>query len=241
MGLQPRWAASMPLTTICCLQITRVETQVFGNRTFDGKPSSINIVNNYFKPGPNSTQTYFARIDDAGAYEAIPTTAWYLAGNYWEGNPEITNDNAAGTTGATQWLTSSPVQFAPVTTVNAKDAYELVLNGVGATLPKRDSVDTRIVSEVRSGATTYGDGVVLHPSDVGGYPVLNAKEPPKDDDRDGMPNSWEESRGLNPSDASDGAKIQNDGYSNLEHYLNCLTEPKVFKQLSINRKCLFLW
>ena len=35
-----------------------------------------------------------------------------------------------------------------------------------------------------------------------------------------MPDYWETANGLNPNDAEDGKIITNDGYSNLEHYLN---------------------
>jgi len=194
----------------------------FGSRTFDGKPSSINIVNNYFKPGPNSTQSFFADIDDAGAYKAIPTTAWYLAGNVWEGNRQISEDNAQGAIGAVQWLTDKPVEYAPVATVPAEEAYVSVLSDVGATLPKRDLVDARVIKEVETGVPTYGNGVVLHPDDVGGYPRLESLPAPADDDHDGMPNDWEIAQNLNPSDPEDGKMIQPDGYSNLEHYLNCI-------------------
>jgi len=194
----------------------------FGHRTFDGKPSSINIVNNYFKPGPSSEVTHFAEIDEAGAYEAIPTTAWYISGNVWEGNPAISEDNAAGVIGAVQWLIDEPVAFAPVRTVSAEEAYNAVLDDVGATLPKRDPVDERIINEVATGVPTFGDGVVLHPSDVGGYPDLASTDPPADDDHDGMPNTWETAQGLDPADPADGKAIQSDGYSNLEHYLNCI-------------------
>lgn len=194
----------------------------FGYRTFDGKPNSVNIVSNYFKPGPNTTANGFAEIDDAGVYSKIPTTAWYLSGNFWEGNAAISFDNAAGVTGATQWLTQEPAPFAPVATAPAAEAYEQVLASAGATLPKRDQVDTRIVEEVKTGKTTFGKGVVLAAADVGGWPMLKSEPPPADDDHDGMPNAWEETQGLNPADASDGAQLQPSGYSNLEHYLNCI-------------------
>lgn len=37
-----------------------------------------------------------------------------------------------------------------------------------------------------------------------------------------MPDAWELANGLNPNDAADGALVQGDGYTNLEHYLNSL-------------------
>lgn len=194
----------------------------FGYRTFDGKPSSVNIVGNYFKPGPNSTETNFASIDRAGTYQKIPTTAWYVANNVWEGNEKISQDNALGVTGESQWLTSLPNEFAPVQTVSAVEAYELVLAKVGATQPKRDSVDTRIIKEVSTGQPTVGKGVLMDPADVGGWPTLSSSEAPPDGDHDGIPNSWEEANGLDPNNEADGKKLQADGYSNLEHYLNSI-------------------
>ena len=38
-----------------------------------------------------------------------------------------------------------------------------------------------------------------------------------------MPDAWEKDRGLNPGDASDGAKDRDgDGYTNVEEYINGL-------------------
>ena len=193
----------------------------FGYRTFDGKPSSVNIVNNYFKPGPNSTQKSFADIDKEGAYAKIPTSAWYLSGNVWEGNPAISKDNASGCVGATEQITDKPAPFAPVKTVSAEDAYELVLAGTGATKPKRDPIDLRIIEETRTGKPTYNKGVILHEKDVGGFPELKSSEPPADNDKDGMPDEWEKKYGLNPEDGSDGPKDKDgNGYTNVEEYLN---------------------
>ncbi len=63
------------------------------------------------------------------------------------------NATAAQLTAASQ---SSPFNFAPVQTQTAEEAYMSVLDSAGAILPKRDAVDNRIVSEVRSRIETYG-------------------------------------------------------------------------------------
>jgi pectate lyase len=199
----------------------------FGYRTADGKPCSVNIVNNYYKPGPNSSVKRFAKIDDVGGYEKIPTTAWYISGNVWEGDEAMSKDNATGVTGATQWLVNEPAPYAPVKTVSAEKAYQMVLADVGATLPKRDSVDARIIKEARTGTATFGDGkgVILHQDEVGGWPELKSAPAPADSDKDGMPDTWEIQYGLNPNDAADGSQDKDkDGYTNLEDYLNALVQ-----------------
>ena len=53
------------------------------------------------------------------------------------------------------------------------------------------------------------------------WPEFKSKPAPSD--RDGMPDQWEKNHGLNPDDASDGNRDRdNDGYTNLEEYLNGL-------------------
>ncbi|GEM_PF-3009546 len=53
---------------------------------------------------------------------------------------------------------------------SAEDAYNNVLANAGATLPKRDVVDARIVADVQNGT----GGIIDDPSDVGGWPDLTA-------------------------------------------------------------------
>lgn len=55
-----------------------------------------------------------------------------------------------------------------------------------------------------------------------GWPVLNSSEAPVDTDGDGMPDEWETANGLDPNDPADGKILGEDGYSNLENYLNSL-------------------
>jgi hypothetical protein len=112
--------------------------------------------------------------------------------------------------------------MAPVTTTSAAEAYEHVLRNAGATLPRRDAVDERVIEVVRSGEVTYaaGRGIVTDISQVGGYPRY-VGEPYKDSDDDGMPDEWELKRGLNPLDDSDASKdLDGDGYTNIEQFLN---------------------
>jgi len=84
------------------------------------------------------------------------------------------------------------------------------------------------VSEVISGQVTYGatyggggKGIIDSQSEVGGWPELLSYDQLDDTDKDGMPDNWETSKGLNPEDPEDRNLIA-DGeiYTNLELYLN---------------------
>ena len=126
------------------------------------------------------------------------------------------------------------------------DAYTYVLENAGATLPKRDAVDTRIVEQVRTGKIAYKEnvplpatqfkhrrlpidsykqGIITDPIQVGGYPEYKGTSY-KDSDNDGIPDEWENKHGLNPKDASDAAVITKSGYSNIEEYLNSIVNIK---------------
>ena len=119
-----------------------------------------------------------------------------------------------------------PFPTAPVTTQSAADAYALVLRDVGATLPRRDTQDARIIREVDTGTATFGNGIIDSPKQVGGWPELKSTEPPLDSDGDGMPDDWERDHGFNPADSGDGAlDADQDGWRNLEEYLNA-TNPR---------------
>jgi hypothetical protein len=125
-----------------------------------------------------------------------------------------------------QMHADEPFPMAPITIQSGNQAYEAVLADAGATLPKRDPVDVRVVAMVRSGQVTYKQGIITDPKQVGGYPEYNG-EPVVDSDHDGIPDAWEIKYGLNPNDPSDAAKdLNGDGYTNIEKYLNGLDPTK---------------
>jgi len=124
---------------------------------------------------------------------------------------------------------------------SAEEAYRYVLENVGATLPKRDEVDARIIREVSTGkldrkpgleiratefvkrrlpADSYKQGIIADVSQVGGYPEYRGT-PYVDSDGDGMPDTWETRYGLNPYDQADAnGDISGDGYTNIEKFIN---------------------
>lgn len=151
---------------------------------------------------------------------------------------------------------AQPFPHARLPIVPAREAYAHVLANAGATLPRRDAVDTRIIESVRTGvipartvdpttkkeARFYGyeerwvsaldeyvaKGYVTNPSEVGGWPDYQGT-PYADADRDGMPDDWETAHGLNPRDPADATADRNgDGYTNIEDFINGL-DPRAPK------------
>lgn len=230
------------------------------HRSMDGGDytAMYNIINNYFKPGPATPkdENVGHRIlkPESGRsklkYHVYGRT--YVQGNVMEGYDAITKDNWAGgvqveeqgnTDGYTDVMKwNQPLPMPEMTIIPTLEAKAYVLANAGATLPKRDAVDTRIVKQVATGKIepvdgvklpdtqfrhrrmpidSYKLGIITDPAQVGGYPEYKGM-PYKDSDNDGIPDSWEVKNGLNPKDASDAAKAskKNKGYTNIEDYLN---------------------
>lgn len=193
--------------------------------SYGGETDDLNFIGNYYRPGPNTP----ALRKDNGIFDVwADDTRMYIAGNVWEGRDEVARDNRAAVafkqsanaavppgkheTG----LVASPFKTPAIKTQPAEKAYELVLAGAGAILPKRDAVDERIINDVKNRSGRLVDT----PSDVGGYPELKSAEPPADSDHDGIPDEWERRHNLDPANPADGAAVTPSGYSNLEMYLN---------------------
>ena len=244
------------------------------HRSVDGgdHKSYFSIFNNYFKPGPATPtdapighrllKPESERNKDVVDHFGIA----YVAGNVVEGNERVTKDNWDGgvqpevrkeslAAALAAIRTNAPYAHAPLPIQSAQEAYEHNLANVGATLPKRDAVDTRVIKTVRTGKPTakvgpnaaaefshvgYAQkvidgilvlvpkGIITHPSQVGGYPNYKGT-PYKDSDGDGMPDDWETKHGLNPNDASDASgDLNGDGYTNIEDFINSL-DPRASK------------
>jgi pectate lyase len=215
------------------------------NSIYGGERSTVNLVGNYFQPGPATQPKVRDRMLDASGEGG----RWFLAGNLLAGAPDLEADPWQGavqrpwTRDATKLRAPAAFPAAWVTTHSAAEARELVLAGAGATRPQRDAVDARIVQEVRDGVALSGrsylggwNGIIDSPADVGGWPELAAGEAPADGDGDGMPDAWETAHGLAPGDASDGPRdTDRDGYTNVEEFLNS-TDPRQFVDYRIPRE-----
>jgi hypothetical protein len=182
----------------------------------------------------------------------------YVAGNIVEGNAKVTADNWDGGVQPdvksnslahvlAQIRTNAPYPHAALQIQPADKAYKTVLANAGATLPKRDPVDERVIKMVRTGKVTartgakpvpastqvgfsekvmasiaelVGKGIISDPAQVGGYPEYKGKSY-TDSDSDGLPDKWEKKHGLNPKDPADAAlDSDSDGYTNVEEFIN---------------------
>lgn len=244
------------------------------HRSVDGGDhrSLYNIFNNYFKPGPATpadrpigwrllkpeSERSKTVIDNFGKA--------YVHGNIVEGNAKVTADNWDGgvqpdvrgeslAIALGRIKTDIPHLHARLPIQTASAAFDTVLANSGATLPRRDRVDERIIASVRSGhpvaqptaqtrtqlvQAPYSEknideqialiakGIITNPDQVGGYPTYQGQAY-VDSDHDGLPDTWETAHGLNPHDASDATKDANDdGYTNIEDFINGL-DPRAPK------------
>lgn len=194
------------------------------NSAYGGNTRTINMINNYFKPGP-ATEKNRSRIFQPYA----PYGKFYVEGNYVDGDPKVTSSNwrgvkPKGEVRVDTLILWSPLPYEEVSTQPAEQAYKLVLEKAGASLV-RDKIDERIVKEVEKGIYTYGDkGLIDSQEQVGGFlKIVSQTSAELDSDNDGMPDIWEVNNNLNPKDPSDAAMYNlNKQYTNIEVYINSL-------------------
>jgi pectate lyase len=173
-----------------------------------------NLIGNYYKAGPSDPNIFpFCFVD---------TISYYLRDIYIEGvgmiqDPWAEADKLYGLRyyahkgRRAQLETSMP----PVTTHSPQEAYSLVLDQAGC-FP-RDSVTRRTINEVKNGT---GEWRRRHPGDL--MVGLSPQTPLIDTDSDGMPDCWEQARGLDSNDGSDHSRVMDSGYTAIEEYCNIL-------------------
>ena len=197
------------------------EKQQQGDDRFDF--TTINMVANYYKPGPGTRSGVRDRIAEPSSRGTGDEGSWYVAGNFVVGDSAVTANNWLGVDGNDYIKLEEPWPAMPIKQHTPENAYHAVLDHAGCSSPSRDTIDSRIIEEVRNGTATKGDnGFVTTPAEAGGWPTLESAPAPQDSDHDGMPDSWETDNGLDPNDPEDRNGIGEGGYTNLEIYLNSL-------------------
>lgn len=208
--------------------------------TYGGEAGTFNMVGNYYKPGPaTSNQRRFLNAYKQ-ATSGSPVYGYgqfYISGNVVNGQDDITANNKIGVVAKDgsaadkeAMLMSTPFSFGDIKTIHtANEAFVAVLNYAGASY-KRDAVDQRIVNDTQNGTFTANgsngsvNGLIDSQNDVGGWPELQSLEPPVDTDEDGMPDEWEIAMKLDPNTANANEKELSTAYDNLEVYINNLVK-----------------
>lgn len=255
----------------------------WNNRSTDGGDYTAlyNIINNYYKPGPvtnlNDPISYRILKPESGRSK-LPYVVFgraHVSGNIIEGNEKVTKDNWDGgiqlenkkgdlmsfeeaSTYFAAMKVAKPLPMPKLTIIPTKAAYSYVLTNVGANLPKRDPVDTRVIEQVKTGKIKYLEnvklpefnfehrrlprdsykmGIITEIAQVGGYPEYKGT-PYKDSDDDGMPDAYEVKMGLNPKDPSDASKLARNGkgYTNIEVYLNSVVDINAVRPVATASK-----
>ncbi len=226
------------------------------SRTTDGGAHQVNFVNNYYKAGAASTQSRALNAQ----YGGFPgTQQYYFEGNVMTPGGSVspgfgTNNQAAGKTTSTEsggtlpensnppyspWV-NAPFFPSYATIDEVTNAYKRVLSDVGCNQPQIDDHDARVIRETITGTYTYtgqgpyggSPGLPNSQNDVGGWEDYGNHNRPADwdTDHDGLPNWWEQIKGLNPNSPAGNFSDSNgdpdgDEYTNLEDYLNWLALP----------------
>jgi pectate lyase len=209
-----------------------------GNNIYAGEGGHYNIINNYFKYGPSTNKEVRYRIVNPGKTEAIPFGKWYVNGNYVDEAKDVSKNNwlgiVMGNKGTEEdkreTIINKPHSAEPITIQSAQESFESVLSHSGASF-KRDTLDTRIINDVknRTGFIIDVQGRYPHHSPfeitLNAWPTLNSLPAPVDTDKDGMPDEWEQKKGLNPTDMADGnIYTLSKSFTNIEVYINSIVK-----------------
>lgn len=219
------------------------------NGTYGGGFTFTNFMNNIEIAGPGTRDNVTNRVLDAG--ESTKLGGFYIAGNRINGKlTGVLNESSehvqfSGVTSGDQKTTiaTKPYLSADSTGVNhgitnkAFDDYiqsgiqhanepllRSILQKAGATYPRRDAIDARIVAEVEQGMGRY----INTEHEVGGYisdfgVVEEQRDTQFDTNLNGIDDNWEKKQKI--WDIKDAYKtVTGSGYTWLELYINGLVD-----------------
>jgi hypothetical protein len=219
----------------------------FGTAGSRSGTTFVNLVNNFYLAGDggdNPAGGSNPAINNSGGGTGVMSagTNVYRNGNVLDSNKDAdANDGVAVSNGgpANPIFAGGVNTYAGVTDT-AQQAYDRVLNYVGANWWNRDAVvntpDERIIQETRTGqgkVIAWADNPWDN-SDGAEWQALKNTTPVNraltwDTEAptnvnygagDGMPSWWELAHGLDPDVRDDAGDFDNDGYTNLEEYMN---------------------
>lgn len=169
--------------------------------SYGGSP--VNVVGNVFRRGPDTNLRMAAGIDRS-VKGSRGQAKIYLSDNLAQGIPPLTPTVEAA-------VVDSPVCPLQSVPVSAAKAYDEVLAAAGA-FP-RDAVDQRVVGEVKTSG-----GAIGRPA--GPMPLIAPGRAYKDEDGDGMADTWERANAADPEKFDSWAGKDKDGWTNFDRFLD---------------------
>lgn len=207
------------------------------NNVYGGEGGRYNVVNNYYKYGPATNKNVRYRIVNPSKTEKIPFGKFFVDGNYVDGAADISKNNWNGidmgkkatAEEKKEAIVNNAFPAEAIPEQSAVDAYNCILQCGGASFPKRDTMDQRIINNVknRTGKIVDVQGGYPHGTAYdqtkNAWPSLQSLPALADTDKDGMPDEWEKKKRLNISNDADAKEYTLDkNYTNIEVYINGL-------------------
>lgn len=193
--------------------------------------SHVNMRNNYYKYGPSTKASVRSKIFEAtnsgDAYynDEMAKSYFYINGNYVYGNAEATANNTASESNVMNQdklnLLNAPIDMGDyeIPEQSAEDAFEDVIANVGATLPRRDSIDARIVADAKNGTGR----IINKIEEVGGFTGITSETRTFE-----IPSDWKTEHGMASSYKETDIVPAGEwaGYTWIEAYVNDWTQQQ---------------
>lgn len=179
------------------------------------------VIHNYFIAGPSSSTSFLSMF--------TATDHVFQSGNKVDLNKDgrlngravTAADFTSGKLTATLVSQKQQQPAVPVTADVPEKAYQQIIQHAGASL-YRDKADQRMIAQLRS---LGKEGEILWTElQAGGEEKITSGSVATDTDGDGIPDTWERQRQLDPAKPEDAAALASDGYTQLEHYFQSLTQ-----------------
>ena len=180
--------------------------------------SFVNIESNLFINGPANGGNAFSGGAGEGAFSFYGDDNWQDSNMDGKYDPYEVTNYAAGVRQTTRYDYPEMPKYAGNTLLDN------LLPTVGASLPYRDYSDYYMIDEVKS-LGKEGELISNEENLIYGAPStwkLWGGNTRVDTDGDGMPDEWEKANGTDPNKA-DATVIADNGYANIENYINSIT------------------
>lgn len=189
--------------------------------------TNVNIRDNYYKYGPSTrdnadhvrSRVFEATNDGKVMYngEVLKSNA-YIENNYVYGDEETTknnwnhNDTVKNQENVNRLDKPVDMGVYEIPQQSAEDAYIEVLESAGASLPKRDSIDARIINDVRNGTGR----IINQEEEQGGFTGITSETRVFE-----IPSEWKAANGMGDSKETDIVPSgEYMGYTWIEAYVN---------------------